>query len=73
MKLWIVGQKPADGQWQFQGVFDSEEAAMAACRNETYWIAPATLNEFVPHEPVIWDGGYYPKHPDETRGRGFQG
>ena len=66
MKLWIVGQFVAEvehsGQsrvlWEFAGVFDTKEAAIAACRNETYSISEAILNETVPEEthafPVCW-------------------
>jgi len=65
-KLWIVGQiKVVDGVgwWEFQGVFDDESKAAAACRDETYFIGPATLNEERPHEttPQGWVGAYYPK------------
>lgn len=74
--LWVVGQVfagPLLSQWAFQGVFDSEEAAIAACRDAHYFIAPAVLNASRPHENEQWDGAYFPRDPNETRGRGYQG
>lgn len=62
--LWLVGQYREDSEhkWEFQGVFDSEEKAIAACRYSWYFIAPARLNEQVPHETVMtgWPGACYP-------------
>jgi hypothetical protein len=78
-KLWICGRYIGDpdviGEWQFQGVFDTEAAAVAACRDKTYFIGPATLNEPLAHESINWEGSYYPKLPprdreDETMARG---
>lgn len=65
MKLWVVGQFfeesiPAN-KWAFVGVFDTEEAAIAACTADNYCILPATLNEVLPEEVVVWPGGYYPR------------
>lgn len=67
MTLWVVGQINSDNykEWEFQGVFDSEEKAVEACETETYFIAPAVLNETVPHEGVDWVGGYYPHASNE--------
>ena len=67
---WIVGQimldnaqGPEDFQraWGFQGVFDSEEKAVAACKTELYFIAPAIMNEELPESHEEWSGAYYPK------------
>lgn len=61
-RLWIVGQWKAEGVWEFAGVFDSEAAARDACRDETYFVGPAVLNERLPHESMTeWPGAYYPK------------
>jgi hypothetical protein len=60
MKLFVVGKCKWDGGWEFQGVFDSEELALAACRAASYFIAPATLNESLPDETEAWPGSYYP-------------
>lgn len=66
--LWVVGRtreyRPPDqggSVWDFQGVYDSEEKAIAACRDATYWIAPAHLNRELPHESADWPGAYYPR------------
>lgn len=66
IELWIVGQWKEETTnertiWEFQGVFDSEELAIAACRTDDYFIAPATLNKPLPHEFVNWVGSYYPR------------
>lgn len=70
MNLWIVGQYLGDSEdgvaWDFQGVFDSESAAIAACRDSSYFVASATLNEELPHETVEWDTCYYPKASTEA-------
>jgi hypothetical protein len=60
--LWICGQNTdIEGQgWEFQGVFSSEELAIKACRDWTYFIAPMTLDEEVPHETFEMPGCYYP-------------
>lgn len=65
VQLWICGQRtgvwsPRGTPWEFQGVFDSKDKAVAACRDETYFIMPATLNESLPHEPTACNEAYYP-------------
>lgn len=74
MRVWVCGRiEPRDAEqasgearadvgWQFQGVFDSEAAALAACRDPYYFIGPATLNEALPHELMPeWPGAKWPK------------
>ena len=63
MKLWIVGQNIGGDEspaWDCAGVFSSVQLAVAACRDETYWIGPATLDATLPHEVVDWPGVVYP-------------
>lgn len=64
MELWVVGQylsgQGADIAWAFQGVFDSREKAVKACRTEKYCIWPARLNESLPHESFEAPGCEYP-------------
>ena len=60
--FWICG-KSVDWKtcsWEFQGVFDSEESAVSACRSENYFIGPAKLNESLPDSQTEWEGAYYP-------------
>jgi hypothetical protein len=62
MKLWIVGkigEKP-EQQWEFQGVFDSEARAVAACIDWRDFVGPVTLNFIVPHETEVWPNSFYP-------------
>jgi hypothetical protein len=35
-------------------VFSSKERAIAACKDERYWIGPATLDVEVPEESITW-------------------
>lgn len=65
--LWAAGRvhewrEPDDGgaDWSFQGVLDSEEKAIAACRDDSYFIGPVKLNEQLPHDRLAWPGAYYP-------------
>ena len=64
MKLWIVGKVDPDNYliWEFQGVFDSKDRAINACRTEWYFIAPAKLNQIQPDESTEWEGAYYPSN-----------
>lgn len=62
--LWICGQCK-NGEfpniiWDFQGIFDSEEKARKACRDENYFIMPVKLNEKLSHETVENPAAYYP-------------
>ena len=58
MKLWVVG-KTGGASWEFQGVFSTEERAVAACRDEMF-VGPAELDRQLPHDTWGWDGAYYP-------------
>ena len=60
--LWIVGQAKSDDgkRWEFQGVFDTEQLAVDACKGELYCVAPVQLNEELPHETLPMPGCYYP-------------
>lgn len=64
MNLWIVGKFRGDYEdriaWEFQGVFDSEDAAIEACRDASYFVGPAELNNPLQHETSEWPGCYYP-------------
>lgn len=63
MQLWIVG-KTLDHEtssWEFQGCFDTEEKAIAACHGYNFFVAPSTLNEEMPIEGVAWAGAFYPE------------
>lgn len=56
---WVVGQH-VGGSWDFQGVFATEDLAVAACHHPTYFVGPATLNEPLSREAMDWPGIYYP-------------
>lgn len=56
---WVVGQH-VGGSWDFQGVFATEDLAVAACTHPTYFVGPAILNEPLSRETMDWPGIYYP-------------
>lgn len=65
--LWCAARvhewrEPNEGgsDWSFQGVFGSEEKAVAACRDELYFVAPVNLDQELPHDRLTWPGAYYP-------------
>lgn len=64
MKLWIVLRWHEDLSFEFVGVYDTEEAAVAACVDWTFSVNPATLNETVQDERIEWPGAYYPLAAD---------
>ena len=71
-KLWMCGQLMGewnkDGSvWGFQGVFDSEEKAIVACRTDKYFITPIELNVNLPHEICDVDGSYYPLETENIK------
>jgi hypothetical protein len=62
--IWIVGRSLGetieDGA-EIQGVFDSEDLAVKACRDENYYvIGGMKLNEQLPHETIPWPEAWYP-------------
>lgn len=59
LDLCIVGRWIGPS-WEFQGVFDSESKALAACRDETYFVGYARLNVALPHESSPWPDCWYP-------------
>lgn len=61
MDLWVVGQWTGkESGWSFQGVFSDAALAEAACRDRTYFMAPAQLDAALPHECRAWPGLRYP-------------
>jgi hypothetical protein len=66
--LWLVCQwrKKWFFWWdlEIQGIFSTEEKAIAACKNERYFIGPLALDETLPDERMeSWPGSYFPKAP----------
>jgi hypothetical protein len=67
MKLYLVGQFEAKVKegivWEFQGIFDSREKALAACRDSNYCIQSVELNESLPHGQLEFQDSEYPIPP----------
>jgi hypothetical protein len=61
--LFVVGKVDvlSPRQWEFMGVFDDEELAMEACKDERYFVGPVELNETIPETQTEWPMAYYPK------------
>ena len=49
-RVWVVGQLKGIAPWQLRGVFDVESKAIAACRDENYYMWPVMLNDAFPAE-----------------------
>ena len=67
MKLWVVLRirRDRDPLWpECEGVFDSEEAAVAICENDEFSINPCNLNEHL-SDKDYWPGSYFPKAIDK--------
>ena len=64
MKLWVVGKNKQHEivGWEFMGIFDSEDKAIAACKNKHYFVGEAILNQDLTDEKIEWPGAYYPKN-----------
>lgn len=58
--LWLVFQCTGENAFEFQGVFSSEDRAVAACLTDLYCVCPARLDESHPHETGPWPGAWYP-------------
>lgn len=62
MDLWVCGKLlDSPDAWEFQGVFSTEEKAIAARADRPdFFIGPAAMDEVAPDEPTPWPGGYIP-------------
>jgi hypothetical protein len=74
MSLWICGQHfeskdQPNRCWEFQGVFDDEDKAIAACSENSFFIFPAELNEPLPTETLQPAGAYYPRLETKEQAR----
>lgn len=63
MKLWVVGKIlcQSEHSWEFAGVFSSQDLAISACVEESYFVAPAVLDENITGDARPWPGAYYPR------------
>lgn len=61
--VWVCGLAKDDRPicaWELQGIFDSEEKALAACTQENHFIGPMKLNHRLKDIPEEWVGMRYP-------------
>lgn len=63
--LWLVGQFIAETEhgnvWAFQGIFETRELAVAACRDRNYSVQSVRLNEEIQHGTQYFPDCEYPK------------
>ena len=63
-KFWLCGQYKSESDagvvWEFQGIFDAKQKAIAACKSVEYFIAPVSLNTQTPKETAVFKNFYYP-------------
>ena len=65
--VWVVGRdnedpkEHADHTWDLIGVCSSEEKAVEACTDDSYFVGPLALNKILPKEMIPWPGVYRPK------------
>lgn len=69
--VWVTGKvvnsESTPMAWAIQGVFDTKEKAIAACRSEWYFIGPLRINEALPDENKEWPGCTYPMATEEMK------
>lgn len=59
MIVWVATQERGNS-WEMIGVFESEELAIAACKEPGDMIAPLTMNAVAPRERTDWPDARYP-------------
>ena len=61
--MWVVGKIPyrrSGEEWEFIGVYDSEEKAVEACLTYEYFAAPVRINPPQREGGINWDSCQYP-------------
>lgn len=59
-KVWVVQKWIKDLEFEFCGVFSTEEKALASCIHKDCYVAPVILDDKVSEERIPWLGLYYP-------------
>ena len=62
-KVWIVQKWIKDSEFEFCGVFTSEQKAVDACYDKHCCVCPAILDKEAPRNRTFWLGLYYPHYP----------
>ena len=58
MEVWLAGSYK--NLWEILGIFSTEERAIAACKLPIDFVAPLTIDEVAPDEPVEFLNSFYP-------------
>ncbi len=68
--LWLCGRYKSGDKgniaWDFQGIFDSKDKAINACRDYTYFICTVVVNESLPDKTSDMPNFEYP-FPEKER------
>lgn len=57
--VWVVGTYDEGEDWSIAGIFSTEEKAIDACEDGSYFIGPCVIDGG-PDDSTDWDGVYYP-------------
>ena len=64
-RLFLVGRVTGRVSWDFQGVFTTEAAAIAACKKKNYFFLVVDLDQELPEAPVEGEGLTFPLRPEK--------
>ena len=63
-ELWMVGQIKSgefpNTAWDFQGIFSSQQLAIAACVHDNYFIVPVEVDLELPEATMEMPNVYFP-------------
>lgn len=61
------GQGCLNGRYHIQGLFTTEEEALGAALDESWFIGPLPVNVALPEKTITWPGLYFPKFEEAER------
>lgn len=59
-EIWLCGRHELDESWGVNGIFSTEEKAVARCKDSLDFVAPFNMDEEQPEEKLYMVGDYYP-------------
>lgn len=65
-ELWLCGKmigkwSKTGSVWEFQGIFETRDDAVSACRTSKYFIYPVIVGQVLPENGVLPERWEYPK------------
>lgn len=63
--VWVVGKYRGTAEagltiWELQGIFETEQGAVGACRDRFDFVGAVPVNAPLPQETTDWPGVRYP-------------